>query len=210
MCKYVIVDLEMCRVPKGLKREQFRLSREMIEIGAVLLDESYEIVDSFKSYVAPEYGELDSFIQKFTGITQANLKNAISAKEALDLFVNWLPEDAILVSWSDNDERQVRKEIELKNLEIPGIEKYLENWEDCQITFSEKMDSPKIYNLQEALNITGIDYNENIHNALTDAQNTALLFAKMQKEEKLNLISYYIVDDNSLNNGLLKNFSYAG
>lgn len=209
MSKYVILDLEMCNVPKGLKRENFRCSQEIIEIGAVLLDETYEVADSFKTYVSPEYGEIDHSIQKLTGITKADTINAPSTKEALETFANWLPEDAILVSWSDNDERQIRKEIELKNLEIDGIENYFGKWEDCQKTFSEKMYSSKKYNLQEALNITGIDYNENIHDALIDAQNTALLFAKMKKEQKLSLVSCYIVADSNSNNGLLKNFSYA-
>ena len=150
MSKYVIVDLEMCRVPKGFKRENFKCACELIEIGAVLLDDSYEIIDRFKTYVSPEYGEVDSFIQKLTGITKADTINAPSTKEALEAFVNWLPEDAILVSWSDNDERQIRKEVELKNLEVPGLERYLESWEDCQKTFSEKMNSQKNYRLSEA------------------------------------------------------------
>ena len=157
MSKYVIVDLEMCRVPKGFKRENFKSACELIEIGAVLLDDTYEIVDRFKIYVSPEYGEVDQYIQNLTGITKADTKDAPTTKEALELFVNWLPEDAILVSWSDNDEKQIRKEAELKNLDIPGLDKYLDNWEDCQKTFSEKMNSPKNYRLSEALIIADID-----------------------------------------------------
>lgn len=214
MSKYVIVDLEMCRVPKGFKRENFKSAYELIEIGAVLLDDTYEIVDRFKTYVSPEYGEVDQYIQKLTRITKADTVNAPSTKEALESFVNWLPEDAILVSWSDNDEKQIRKEVELKKLEIPGLEKYLDNWEDCQKTFGEKMNSPKKYRLSEALIIADIDYDENIHDGLVDAENTAMLFAKMKREPKLKLISCYMIEDedNSIYTpiaGLLRNFSYT-
>ena len=214
MSKYVIVDLEMCRVPKGLKREKFGGVCEMIEIGAVLLDDTYEIIDKFKTYVSPEYGEVDSFIQKLTGITKSDTIDAPSTEEALKTFVNWLPEDAILVSWSDNDEKQIRKEIELKNIEIPMLEKYLDSWEDCQKTFAEKMNSPKNYRLSEALIIADIDYDENIHDGLVDAENTAMLFAKMKREPKLKLISCYMTEDEDNTmyttiGGLLKNFSYA-
>lgn len=214
MSKYVIVDLEMCRVPKGFKRDNFKSACELIEIGAVLLDDAYEIVDRFKTYVSPEYGEVDQYIQKLTGITKADTMNAPSTKEALQSFVNWLPEDAILVSWSDNDEKQIRKEVELKNLEVPGLERYLDNWEDCQKTFGEKMNSPKNYRLSEALIIADIDYDENIHDGLVDAENTAMLFAKMKREPKLKLISCYITEDEDNTmyttiGGLLKNFSYA-
>ena len=214
MSKFVIVDLEMCRVPKGFKRDNFKSACELIEIGAVMLNDTYEIVDKFKTYVSPEYGQVDQYIQNLTGITKADTVDAPSTKEALELFVDWLPEDAILVSWSDNDEKQIRKEVELKNLNIPGLDKYLDNWEDCQKAFSEKMNTPKNYRLSEALIIADIDYDENIHDGLVDAENTAMLFAKMKREPKLKLISCYLTEeDNSAMYtpiaGLLKNFSYA-
>jgi hypothetical protein len=38
MGKYVVYDLEMCKVPKGEKREEFGCRRELIQIGAVKLD----------------------------------------------------------------------------------------------------------------------------------------------------------------------------
>ena len=214
MSKYVIVDLEMCRVPKGFKRENFKSACELIEIGAVLLDDTYEIADRFKTYVSPEYGEIDQFIQKLTGISKADTVNAPTIKEALELLVNWLPEDAVLVSWSDNDEKQIRKEIELKRLEIHGLGKYLDSWEDCQKTFGEKMNSSKNYRLSEALIIADIDYDENIHDGVVDAENTAMLFAKMKREPKLKLISCYVTEDEDNTmytpiGGLLKNFSYA-
>ena len=213
MSKYVIVDLEMCKVPKG-KREQFSSAREIIEIGAVQLDDTYEIADSFKTYVSPEYGEVDQYIQNLTGITKEDIIDAPSTKDALEMFVNWLPEDGILVSWSDNDERQIRKELEFKQLDVHRLEKYLDNWEDCQKTFGEKMNSPKTYRLSEALIIADIDYDENIHDGLVDAENTAMLFAKMKREPKLKLISCYMTEDEDNTmyttiGGLLKNFSYA-
>lgn len=214
MSKYVIVDLEMCRVPNGPKRQKYGNACELIEIGAVLLNNTYEIVDRFKTYVSPDYGEIDRYIQNLTGITKNNIDDAPSMKDALELFVNWLPEDAVLVSWSDNDEKQIRKETELKNIEIPGLKKYLDNWEDCQKTFGEKMNSPKKYRLSEALIIADIDYDENLHDGLVDAENTAMLFAKMKRESKLKLISCYMTEDedNTMYTpiaGLLENFSFS-
>ena len=38
MGKYVVYDLEMCKVPKGEKREEFGCRQELIQIGAVMLD----------------------------------------------------------------------------------------------------------------------------------------------------------------------------
>ena len=69
MSKYVILDLEMCNVPYNDRRDWLNCNNEIIEIGAVLLDDSLKICDSFKTYVHPEYGVLDSVISDLTGIT---------------------------------------------------------------------------------------------------------------------------------------------
>lgn len=191
MSKYVIVDLEMCNVPKGIKREAYNWRNELIQIGAVVVDESLNITDEFMNLVAPEFGAIDNFIEKLTGISRKAVQGAPRVKEALELFVNWLPSDAVLVSWSENDENQIRKEIEAKNIFVKGLDDYLDTWVDCQKTFGEKMNAQKNYKLSEALIIADIDYDEGEHDALVDAKNTAQLFVKMEREPVLVLNPYY-------------------
>ena len=101
----------------------------------------------------------------------------------------------MLVSWSESDEKQVRKELAGKGIELPGFETYLDGWIDCQKTFGEKMNSPKTYRLSEALIIADIDSVDGAHDALVDARNTALLFAKMEREPELVLSSYYVSEE---------------
>ena len=191
MSKYVIVDLEMCHVPYETRKELFNWRSELIQIGAVVVDESLEISDEFMTYVLPEFGVIDSEIENLTGITYKDVENAPKIYEALTRFLEWLPEDSILVSWSENDELQIRRELEAKEITVEGIEQYLDNWIDCQETFGEKMDAQKDYRLSEALIIADINYDENQHDALVDAKNTAHLFIKMQKEPVLKLNPYY-------------------
>ncbi len=50
MSKFVIVDLEMCTVPPKEKERTQRLKNEIIQIGAVLLDDFFEIADSFVTF----------------------------------------------------------------------------------------------------------------------------------------------------------------
>lgn len=191
MSKYVIVDLEMCNVPKGIKRDTYNWRNELIQIGAVVVDESLNITDEFMTLVSPEFGAIDNFIEKLTGISRKAVQGAPKVKEALELFVNWLPSDAVLVAWSENDENQIRKEIEAKNILVEGLDDYLDTWVDCQKTFGEKMNAQKKYKLSEALIIADIDYDEGEHDALVDAKNTAQLFVKMEREPVLVLNPYY-------------------
>lgn len=191
MSKYVIVDLEMCNVPKGIKRDAYNWRNELIQIGAVLVDESLNITDEFMTLVSPEFGVVDNFIEKLTGISRKDVQGAPKFKEALEMFVNWVPSDAILVSWSENDENQIRKEIEAKNILVEGLNDYIDTWVDCQKTFGEKMNAQKNYKLSEALIIADIDYDDGEHDALVDAKNTAQLFVKMEREPVLVLNPYY-------------------
>lgn len=190
MSGYVVVDLEMCKVPQAM-RTQYPWGRETIQIGAVLLDEQLEIAGQFDTFVAPQFGSIDAEIKKLTGIEKKDVKNAPDIKTALEQFLAWIPEGAPVVSWSDNDEKQIRHETQAKKIELQGLDRILENWIDCQKIFSEKMQSEKCYKLSDALVATDICYSEREHDGLMDAWNTALLFAKMQKEQELQLNPYY-------------------
>lgn len=191
MCQYAVVDLEMCKVPCGTKKGKYRWDHETIQIGAVLLNESLEIKDKFSTFVLPQFGFIDTYINNLTGISRADVRNAPNMEKALQQFVNWLPDNVKAVSWSRNDELQIRHEIEAKDINIEGLNIILDNWIDCQKTFGEKLDSSKCYRLSEALVAADIKYEDGAHDGLVDAYNTAHLFAKMEKEPKLVLNSYY-------------------
>lgn len=195
MSKYVIYDLEMCRVPRGEKREQFGYRQELIQIGAVLLNENYEVADTFMSFVKPKFGELDDFIQKLTGIKHADIECAPSTEEVLKSFTKWIPDEAVIVSWSENDPNQLYHEIDGKEIVIPRLENLLDESIDCQYEFEEKLHSSRTYSLSEALSITGLDCDDHIHDALFDAKNTALLFAKMMKEPVMEMSKYYLSEE---------------
>jgi DNA polymerase III epsilon subunit-like protein len=89
--RYVVVDLEMCNVPK-LYRKEYRYSQETIQIGAVLLNENFEVTDSFMTYVKPEFGMITTPIVKLTRITPKEVAKAPKMGESLKKFSEWIPE----------------------------------------------------------------------------------------------------------------------
>lgn len=195
--KYIVLDLEMCDVPSGEKREVFNSPKELIQIGAVMLDSEYNIIDHFDMLVKPEYGTVTPNIQKLTGISPKDVQNATDTENALALFEKWIPENSILVTWSENDARQLDDELYFKDICLNKLYDFLDDYIDCQEIFSEKMETNRVYQLSEALAIANIDYDENIHNAHADAYNTALLFKKLQTEDKLTLSPYYFTSANT-------------
>ena len=90
MCKYAVVDLEMCKVPYKVRKEHYQWGRETIQIGAVLLNEDLEITDSFATFVSPQYGFIDTYINKLTGI---NAGDVATAPDMIDKLISFFKKD---------------------------------------------------------------------------------------------------------------------
>ena len=195
MSNYVVVDLEMCRLLGDAGKQIPGLKNELIQIGAALVDENNEMTDTFMTYVAPQYGYIDPFIENLTGISDGDVKNAPDIELALIKLINWMPKDSILLSWSNSDKKHIDKELTAKNIDIPALQPYMQTWTDCQRLFGDRMDTRKRYKLSEALIIADIDVAAGEHDALIDAVNTAKLYIKMSKEPEMTLNEYYAADN---------------
>ena len=53
--KYLVIDLEMNPIGSAYKAERTTCKLEVIEIGAVLLDEAYQEIGSFVTLVKPYF-----------------------------------------------------------------------------------------------------------------------------------------------------------
>ncbi|RPK19982.1 3'-5' exonuclease [Paenibacillus xylanexedens] len=82
---YIIFDLEATcgkEIPDG--------ESEIIEIGAVKLNDKLEIVDEFQSFIRPVlHPQITYFCEELTSITQADVNNAPSFEDAYHEFIRW-------------------------------------------------------------------------------------------------------------------------
>ncbi|MBR5407881.1 MAG: exonuclease domain-containing protein [Lachnospiraceae bacterium] len=178
--KYAVINIETCRVPKSLRTGEYRWSHETIQIGAVLLDEDLNMVKKFSTFVRPQYGRMDPFVEYITGIKKENVEAADTFEAAIDRFVRWLKDyDVRCVSWSYSDENQIRREVAAKGINNPRINELLDSWIDCQKIFDEKMDFDRPLSLEEALAASDIYAGGSTRDSLVDAYNTAILFKKL-------------------------------
>lgn len=191
MRKTVVVDLEMCKVPSRLRTKAYHYKMETIQIGAVRISENLEIEDTFNCFVRPEYGVLDCFVENLTGIHEGDLQNALVMKEVLEAFLAWVPEEAVVASWSYSDRDQIRKEANAKGLMDGRLEQMLNEWVDCQEQFGRKINATRQYGLQEALFAADMEMTGNAHDGLSDAYNTAQLLIRMETDPKLKLNPLY-------------------
>ena len=113
--QHIMIDLEMNKIEKQWRGKN-KLSSELIEIGAVRMDDHFEVVDTYQSYVKPEFGTMDAVIIDLTGITDDKVKDAPGFAEAMDDFTEWIgPGETQFYSWSMSDIRQFQHEVGHEN-----------------------------------------------------------------------------------------------
>ena len=87
--KYVVIDLEMNPIASIYKTERTTCKFEVIEIGAVLLDEAYQEIGSFVTLVKPYFNSrIEKRYEKLTGIKTEMIESAPCFEDALDMFFN--------------------------------------------------------------------------------------------------------------------------
>ena len=196
--KYIVVDFEMNPVSRTYKEQKAVCRNEIIQIGAVLLDDNYMEQDSFQTYVKPCYStELKRNIVKLTGITDEMLLFAPRFPEALKAFFKWClqcgPEIQV-IQWSESDHTQIAGEILQKQYPLSEQEKTLMNgWHDFQKEYGDVIGSEHETSLSYAVMLAGEEFEGKRHDALHDARNTARIFRTVRiPEERKNSLGKVI------------------
>lgn len=183
MKKYLVFDLEMCTQRVKRKYRTGYKESEIIQIGAVLLNETYQIVDTYMSYVRPEFLEITPIIEEMTGISNDKVKLEPLFRQAIVNFSKWIGRDEVItVTWSKSDERQLKNEMKHKNYHHPRIHSLSKNWVDCQELFRKEVKADHCISLGRALDLADTPRVGHDHDALTDARNTAALFKQIKEK----------------------------
>lgn len=180
----IVVDVEMCLVQKGFEWKNFPYNHEIIQIGAVRLDEDYNMAGEFSSFVMPKYGKIDYFIRNLTGISERDILEAPSLEAVLSDMLSWIGDDVpSFYAWSKTDYTQISREIRAKGLDEEKMAVFLDKdrWVDYQKTAGQRFGKPWRLALEDALMLAEVDLEGKQHDALVDARNTARMIAKMQQ-----------------------------
>ncbi|MBR2216459.1 MAG: exonuclease domain-containing protein [Selenomonadaceae bacterium] len=191
---HVVVDLEMNPVARENRRVRQTLKDEVIEIGAVRLDDNYERVGDFQCYVSPEYGEIRPHITKLTGITAEMVAGKAPFNAAFNDFVKWVgEEETVIYSWSMSDLKQLRQECRLKMPDFE-VDWLVSRWVDLQKKFDDRLGLHNNLALQHALGAMDHRFQGTQHTALDDAANTSAILALMQDEEEFRRTMQPVLD----------------
>lgn len=198
--KYVVIDLEMNPIASKYKAERATCKLEVIEIGAILLDEKYQEIGRFVSLVKPQYNErIEKKYEKMTGIKTEMVASAPYFADALHMFFQWcssIPGDNQIVQWSENDYLQISREMTLKNISLSDENRhYMENkWYNFQEEYGDTLGVDRSLSLKDAVMYAGMDFSGHQHDALDDAKNTADLFSIVRDKEKCKKTLCHVMD----------------
>jgi len=192
--KHIVVDLEMNPVGRDFRMVRRSLNDEVIEIGAVKLDENFEQEDEFQCYVRPVYGTVQKHITKLTGITNDKVAGKEDFTVAFPKFLAWAgSKENMIYSWSMSDIKQLHSECRLKmqDFDTKALD---ERWVDLQKKFDDRLGLTNSLGLKHALGAMGRNFEGTAHTALADAANTAAILALMQDEVKFRQTMQPVLD----------------
>ena len=194
---YIIFDLEWNRFTKAVK---FRCPDEIIQIGAVKYNENMEFIESYKSYVSPVlYKKMEPTVHKLTGLSISMLKKeGRPFVQVVNEFIDFIGRDAVIMSWGAQDADILRKNCAYfcKGMPITFLKKFADVQRYVTNLLSESGNNQ--VGVKTAADKLFIPYEEEeLHDALVDAEISGKVFARIFDREKF---SKYIVDASTKSN----------
>ncbi len=178
--EYIVFDLEWNQSgSKAGEREE--LPCEIVEIGAVKLDASFQARDEFSVLVRPVvYRELNRRTQELIGLTEEELREGRPFREAAERFLDWCGADSMFCTWGDMDLTEFQRNMQFFGVKPrrQGVLKYY----DVQKLFAISQREPKEQrSLEYAAQVMELSEAGPFHRALSDARYTAEIFRRLDK-----------------------------
>jgi len=188
---YIIVDLEAT-----CWENDRSTPNEIIEIGAVKLNENPLVIDEFQSFVKPMLNPvLSDFCKKLTSIQQEEVDQASSFVEVVREFQNWIGQDYWICSWGLYDKKQFKHDCELYNLPTEWLRNHISIKHQhgkllagrLQSEGKPRRDIKRVergVGMETTLKMMNIPLEGTHHRGIDDARNITKIFVKLFPELK--------------------------
>ena len=176
---YIIFDLE---ATCWTQADQANHTSEIIEIGAIKVDQDLHILDRFQMFVKPVlHPVLSEYCKELTHITQFDVDQAPDLLQALLAFQHFCgysgesDDPVVLISWGAYDRSMLVSESARAELHIPF-------WHlNLKALYSHLRRVNKQYSLEKALTQFGISRPGTAHRALADSETALLIFKHLKQ-----------------------------
>lgn len=195
---YIVFDLEWNQCPRGKARENPRMPFEIIEIGAIKLDEDRNEIDRFSEMVRPlVYPTLHYRTREITSLDQKELRKSRTFCPVIRDFLKWCGTDCKFVTWGNLDLTELQQNMDYYRLANPFPKPLF--YCDLQKMFSLLYSDGKSRSaLEEAVEFLHIPKDIEFHRAFDDTYYTAEVMKKMDFDKVKNYesIDYHRLPEN--------------
>lgn len=179
---YIVFDLEWNQSPDGKKCANKKIPFEIIEIGAVKLNEEKETADVFHRIIRPQvYNWIHDSIHEVIHMDYKDLLNGVSFPQAAREFFEWCGGDFVFCTWGNQDLTELQRNLKYYDMLclLPGPVYYY----DIQKLFSWFHEQKKSRRgLEYAVDSLGLEKSRCFHRAQEDAEYTAEVFRHLEKD----------------------------
>ncbi|HZK84688.1 MAG TPA: 3'-5' exonuclease [Desulfosporosinus sp.] len=175
---YIVFDLEFNMFFKFKEGDLANpeLKNEIIQIGAVKLNEALETISSFDLIIKPViYRRMNPYVKRKTNINTSRVAHGTPFVKAIEGFHAWVGEDSVLCSWGQDDILALRDNCLFFGFDALTFDKFI----NIQQTFMKHGSLPKQPSLESAVEGLEIEASTPFHDALSDALYTADIFRKI-------------------------------
>ena len=177
--QYIVIDLEW---NGSYSKKAHGYFNEIIEVGAVKVDEQMRVVDTFRAAIKPVVSKkLSTIVTDLTNITAEELEDGTTFTAMMRQLTRWMGNDSSTVlTWSTTDLLVLMENCRYFTgwQEIP----FLQNYMDFQAYAQQRMgvESSQQLGLARAGEMLGIpEDNMSLHRALDDSKLTAAILQKV-------------------------------
>lgn len=193
--KHIMIDLEMNTINKEHHEVRAYLKREIIEIGAVMMDDEFHIINEINIYIKPQFNPIVDKIKELTGISNEIVDGSETFEQAMETFLTWIGDgDVTMYSWSEHDLTQLKKECAYKGISNHRLEYLFDQWVDFQEEFGRLLGIEKKISLNYAIGSAELSFEGKEHNALDDARNTARILQLSKNKQEFERVMEPIIE----------------
>lgn len=176
---YIVFDMEWNQPSSRSKliTDPVKLHGEIIQIGAVKLDESFRVTEDIEFTVAPKYyTEMNHYVRELTGIRTRDLTKGKPFPEVFNEFMTWCGEDFRFITWGPDDMTVLRDNMILHGLDASSLP-FCYN---LQLIFNKQISGEnRQFSLASAMEMLMIPMTLACHDARNDAIFTSLIAGKL-------------------------------
>ncbi|MBQ2802850.1 MAG: exonuclease domain-containing protein [Lachnospiraceae bacterium] len=190
---YIVFDLEWNQSNTGLEEEVSRLPFEIIEIGAIKLNDTGVMVSEFNEIVKPQvYHEMHHITSKLIHMQMKELERGEEFPQVFQKFMDWCGEEEyIFCTWGSLDLTELQRNMKFYEL-TPLSDKPIA-FLDVQKLFSIAFEDRKQRRaLEYAIDFLKLDKDIPFHRAFSDAYYTTKILVEILQNhvEVIDNVSY--------------------